>query len=108
MLGETCGLKLFILFVNCLYECNAFFMEEHCTVGSLYLFFYVVSRNICTSSTLFISKIFPTYNDIILVIFIFMTNTDTFYARYLNTAVCATGYNLPIVHYIIEVHMVTF
>lgn len=59
--GETWGLKFLILFENCIYECNAFFMEEHCTVGILYLVFYVVRRNICTSSTLFISKIlFPT------------------------------------------------
>lgn len=85
--------------------CLYFFMEEHCTVGILYLVLYVVSRNICTSSTWFISKIFPTYNDGI-VIFIFMTTTDTFYARYLITAICAIGYNLSIGHYITEVHMI--
>lgn len=66
-------------------------MEECFTVGSLYLVLYVVSRNI-TSSTLFIPKIFPIHNDIILAIFIFMTNSDTFYARYLNTAICAIGF----------------
>lgn len=35
-----------------------------------------------------------------------MTNTDTFYARYLNTATCAIGYNLLIAHHIIEVHAI--
>lgn len=81
-------------------------MEEYCTVYSLYLVLYVVSRNICTPSTLFICKIFPTYNEIISVIFIFMTSTDMFYAKYLNTAICAIEYNLPVDHYIIEVHAV--
>lgn len=81
-------------------------MEEHCTVGSLYLVLCVVSRNICTPSTLFICKIFPIYNVIISVIFIFMSSTDKFYARYLNTAICAIEYNLPADHYIIEVHTI--
>lgn len=35
-----------------------------------------------------------------------MTNTDTFYARYLNTATCEIGYNLLIAHHIIEVHAI--
>lgn len=35
-----------------------------------------------------------------------MTNTDMCYARYLTSAICAIGDNLPIVRYIIEVHTV--
>lgn len=62
-------------------------MEEHRIVGNLYLVLYVVSRNTCTSSTLFICKVLLTYNEIISIIFIFVTITDTFYARHLNTAI---------------------
>lgn len=74
-------------------------------MGSLCLVLYVVSRNVCTPSTLFICKIFPTYNEIMSVIFIFMTSTDMFYARFLNTAICAIEYNI-LDDYIIEVRAI--
>lgn len=71
----------------------------------MYLVLYVVGRNICTPSALFMCKIFPTYNKIISM-FNFMTSTDMFYARHLNTSVCAIEYNLLADHYIIEVYRI--
>lgn len=40
------------------------------------------------------------------VIFIFMTSTDMFYARFLNTAICAIEYNILVDDYIIEVRAI--